>query len=495
MKDFAEFKKQIETSFPDISNERNNRNANPITTSYITKFSAEEVRSAMETGNVSQLREISEYYCFSSGFYNKILIYYSTMLLYLSLVTPVLKDGKKVKEKKIMESYIRAVNFVDALNLKKNCCEILYEIFKNGAYYGLVLNDDNENFDFKILPYEYCRANKHYQNGIRALEFDLSFFDKISSDKDRKIMLEIFPREIKKSYNLYKEKGSNYKWALIPPEYGVAFLIDDEQRPPLFSLIPQIINVEEYRGLEKAKDAQEIHKLLVQKMPLNKDGDLIFSIEEAGEIHKATARMLKNNPFINVLTTFADVDVPSLKDTRSVVQDNIEKVEKSLYSEAGVSKEIFSPDGNLSMGISIKNDLSYVMSIVHQIEEWVQFLINKNFSDKNFYFNFSFLPISYYNQEDYTDMYLGMAQSGYSKILPILASGISQNQILNLIDLENNYMSIVDKLIPLQTSFTQSGDGSEEGGAPTKESEDKAQQTIKNEKTIDNNGDKANGEN
>ena len=46
-------------------------------------------------------------------------------------------------------------------------------------------------------------------------------------------------------------------------------------------------------------------------------------------------------------------------------------------------------------------------------------------------------------------------------------------------------LSLTDKLIPLQTAFTQSG-VADEGGAPKKEALDKAPKTLENEKSLDN---------
>ena len=51
------------------------------------------------------------------------------------------------------------------------------------------------------------------------------------------------------------------------------------------------------------------------------------------------------------------------------------------------------------------------------------------------------LPISYYDTSDYIKDTFKLAQSGYSYLIPSLAIGITQKDLVNLKDLENNMSS------------------------------------------------------
>ena len=73
---------------------------------------------------------------------------------------------------------------------------------------------------------------------------------------------------------------------------------------------------------------------------------------------------------------------------------------------------------------------------------------------------------------------------GYSYILPALASGISQKDLVNLKELENDALKLQEKLIPLNSAYNSSDQG-ENNGRPKKEDEQKAEKTIKNEKSIE----------
>ena len=63
--------------------------------------------------------------------------------------------------------------------------------------------------------------------------------------------------------------------------------------------------------------------------------------------------------------------------------------------------------------------------------------------------------------------------------------GISQRDLINIKSLENDVLNISKYLIPLSSSHTQSG-ANEEGGRPQKEDDEKAEKTIKNEESLDN---------
>jgi hypothetical protein len=64
------------------------------------------------------------------------------------------------------------------------------------------------------------------------------------------------------------------------------------------------------------------------------------------------------------------------------------------------------------------------------------------------------MPINYYNESQYITDSFKLAQSGYSFILPAIALGITQRDLVNLKDLENDVLDLHDKLLPLQSAYT-----------------------------------------
>ena len=127
------------------------------------------------------------------------------------------------------------------------------------------------------------------------------------------------------------------------------------------SVIPAIIDLDEAKDLDKKKMAQELLKIIIQKMPIDKNGDLVFDVDEARQLHDNAVVMLKKAIGIDVLTTFADVQVADMDDSRAASsKDDLERVERGIYNEAGVSQMQFNTDGNIALEKSIRNDEAYL---------------------------------------------------------------------------------------------------------------------------------------
>lgn len=71
---------------------------------------------------------------------------------------------------------------------------------------------------------------------------------------------------------------------------------------------------------------------------MDKNGDLIFDVDEARDIHNNAVHMLKRAVGVDVLTTFTDVDSIDLSDKNtSTTTDDLEKVERALFNAFGIS--------------------------------------------------------------------------------------------------------------------------------------------------------------
>ena len=119
------------------------------------------------------------------------------------------------------------------------------------------------------------------------------------------------------------------------------------------------------QDLDRKKQMQKLLKIIVQKLPLDKNGDLIFDVEEARDIHINAVTMLSNAIGCDVLTTFSDVDSIDLSDKNTTTStDDLEKIERAVFNSFGISQNLFNTDGNLSLEKSILNDESSVRNLL-----------------------------------------------------------------------------------------------------------------------------------
>ena len=162
-------------------------------------------------------------------------------------------------------------------------------------------------------------------------------------------------------------------------------------------------------------------------------------------------------------------------------------MQQNIYSQAGVSGEIFAATGGNTTETSIKFDTAIMMYLANKFARFVTNVINDNFANTNINFKYTILPITIQNEQKYIDSSYKLATAGYSLLVPALAQGFSQKDLVNIKELENDVLKLTEKLIPPSTAFTQSATGadSEGNGRPSKEPEDKKDQTIRNEESIE----------
>ena len=61
-------------------------------------------------------------------------------------------------------------------------------------------------------------------------------------------------------------------------------------------------------------------------------------MDEAKDIHNNAVAMLKRAVGVDVLTTFADIDVADMRDSNSTTKiDDLEKVERTVFNNSGIS--------------------------------------------------------------------------------------------------------------------------------------------------------------
>lgn len=418
------------------------------------------VLRAIDTNDLKTMREISEFFYRISGIYSRILRYMAFMYRYDWIVTPYVND-EKVKTEKVLDGFHKSLKTLDDFGVKKQLGEIALEIMKYGVYYGYKVKT-SDSIVLQQLPANYCRSR--FNKGKKpAVEFNMKYFDEQFRNTEVKMkILKIFPDEFAKGYVLYKQgklppefQGDTSGWYLLDPENTVRFTANGEEYPPFISVIPLIIDLDEAQALDRKKTLQRLLKIVVQKMPLDKNGDLIFDVEEAQQLHNNAVQMLSRAIGVDVLTTFADVDVEDMQDTAASAQaDDLERVERQLYNEAGVSQMQFNTDGNIALEKSILNDEATIYNMLLQFEEFLNELLKPYNTNKKVQYRVQLLTTTIYNYKDLAKLYKEQMQIGFSKMLPQVALGQSQSSVLANAYFENDVLDLVNVFIPPLMSST-----------------------------------------
>ena len=467
-------------------------------------FTIEEIEEIIRSGEISAIRELSRYYYRTNGRYRNSIDFLAALPLYDTLVTPQYETGKGSKTQ-ITKAFYNACIFVEALDVKNTLSRITREWLKSGIYYG-ILQESGSKVVIQDLPTEFCRTRYKDFNNLNVLEFNLNYFLTHYTDETlRNQVILNFPPAIQNGWKAWRNHKVEDSWVTIPASAGgIVFCFAEDQTPLLITAIPELFKLKESVGREEKRDENELHKLLIHQMPIDSNGHLVFDLEEIEKIHAGIAEMLYDLDTVDVLTALGEAHLESLQDSSAASQANnrLEKYSDNAWDALGSSKLFFNADNSSSLAYVIKRMESVMGLYLNMYDTWIKFLINSRFSRTGLTFDFEILPTTKFNIKDYVGYYLQQAQFGYPRMRVGAAIGIKQRNLVSAIDFENEFLNLDEKMKPLLSSYTQTGDensskknnssekkGSSsgqvkditnKGGRPTLADEDRSQKTQAN---------------
>lgn len=465
-----------------------------------------DVERALSNRNIIELRRISDTFFMESGIYSRLCRYMAYLFKYDWVMTPIVNNDK-VKDESVVDGFRKTSLFIENSKVKNLFGNIALKVVKNGCYYGYLV-DSTERIVIQELPANYCRV-RYEVNGMRAVEFNIKFFDDSFNDPEYRMrVLKMFPNEFKRAYVSWKEGNlkrdfvsDDEGWFLLQVGHAFKFNLSDSDYPLFVSIIPHLIDLSDAQDIDKQKMAQQLLRLLVQKLPRDKNDELIFDMDEGRQLHQNAVQMLANTIGIDVLTTPLDVNVEDLSDNSNVSSvDQLEKVERTVYNEAGVSQMQFNTDGNLALEKSIANDEATMSDLLSQFEAFGQACLGRfNNKPNRIYYKFQLLPTTVYNYKDIAKLYKEQAMLGFSKVLAPVALGQSQTSVIAAAKFENQIMHLNEVFIPPQMSSTisageisasankknpASNSGKGEAGRPELDDSEKSDKTIQNRESM-----------
>ena len=479
------------------------------------------VLRAINTGDIDAMRQISNFFYKTSGIYSRLCRYMAYLYKYDWFITPYINgceglldpdsgmssastSAEAKERKRQFNNFFKVLKYCENFEIKKFCGQVALKVVRHGCYYGYLIFKNDRIIVQELLP-RYCRSRFKVDNRP-VVEFHMRYFDEMFQDETQKQnMLNLFPKEFKRGYELYRVgklppafPGDEAGWYLLNPKNTVKFNIHEEDFPAFISVIPAIIDLDAAQDLDRRKMAQRLLKVIIQQMPLDKNGDLIFDVDEAQQLHNNAVKMLSRAIGVDVLTTFADVTVADMSDKGNVsTVDQLQKVERTVYNEAGVSQLQFNSDGNIALNNSILNDQASMYNLLLQFESFLNLLIEPfNKTPKKCYYQAQFLTTTIYNYKDLAKLYKEQAQMGYNKMLPQVALGQTQSSVLANAYFENDVLDLVRVFVPPLTSNTMNaealnqrsavqksgstGSDNPQGGRPQKQDSEKSEKTVQN---------------
>ena len=465
-----------------------------------TFVTTDDIRQALDLAfkrkDTEGIRALSRHFFKVSGTYARAARYLAYLPTYDYMITPhgIPED---MREAAITRDIVSQLRFLEKAKIKSALPQIALDTIVDGVSYVYMRRSGKQGVIQK-LPTEYCRTTS-VVDGFPTVEFNLRYFDNFVIDQSQlTIQLNSMPPEIVYQYNLWKrdvESSSRQSnktlrgamegcWILLEPQNATAFYYNSSLQPLLANSLFAVLDVMELKGMEKRKAENDLYNLIVQKFPFDDDGEPMLDFTEMQAFHESAKSIFQDNSQTDLLTTLGEVSRIDLNDA-AAGQIDFKPWTTSVYGELGVSPQLFSTEGNMALNKSIEIDEALMFQLTEKFQDWLNLQLEVQFKENTDRVEFDtslwIPPITVTNRKEIASTYKELATLGYSKILPALALGQSQLDILASPIFENEILGLADIMKPLQSSHTASA-GSEggTGGRPALPDSQKSDKTIAN---------------
>lgn len=440
---------------------------------------AVEVRKILQDSfsNTDKAVQVSQNLYATNLIYANTIDYLCNMFMWRYKVTPhklygksKAKDKKTIKDDEYLLNYHLMLEVVDGLSIETKFPALLRNIFVNGAvYFTTMINEESYTVDTLLLPNKYCRKIGETQYGTALIQFDFSYFQDIGlSETQLKEYFKSFPKEFEKNFRRY-QKDANLRWQDLDPHVSSGLMLNDYGIPTYLYIYGSILDYEQYQDNELERNENALKYIVVQTMPHYED-KLIFEMDEVKALHQSMKKVIDKGDKARLLTTFGTINVEKLSENDTVENEVLLKAFKAIFNNAGFNSNIFTSDSVTALKYSLIRDRGLVWKYIQALSSFYSIAINNWFDFKTLQADIDILPISSYTYEDDIKIYKENATLGVGKIDYLVASGIKQKNIEDVLDLENRLQ--LDRIAPMQTSYTQTAEdrkAEEEESNPSKE--------------------------
>lgn len=411
----------------------------------------------------SNLRQASDYFYISSGIYKNVVNAFSNLATLDNVILPSSKTLTRSGDKSYQGYYDKVNSYADSINIKLTTRNILKSVAKYGVYVAYERSDGSD-FYFQTLPIDYCRIKYKVGNDFQ-LEFNFKYFDKFFNKEDLDFAWTVYPKEFKSLYNRYKSdrKSSKPEWQMLDIKKTICITADDDDVyfVPMFTgTFEAILNNEEYKDLIKLGQTLDISKLIVQKVPTDKDGNILMPKELVQFFHNELKRILPEGA--SGVTTPMEIADVSFANTNQSKEELLAKAERGAFVSSGFSSSIFSENGG---NTGLQMNIEYVTSNIFAILEKIEDMFNRKFrgvaNTKTYEFRLKFHRTTNINIGENFDRAFKLLSVG-GAIQPIFSLlGFDVETYTTMLQVEND-LGIKDLLTIPQSMHTQNGSDSQQ---------------------------------
>lgn len=413
----------------------------------------------------SHIIRLSRYMYFKSGYYKRLIDYFANMAVINWTIDTEIKQEKmfSVNPKTFRKNYINYTSQVNKFKIDNRVTDIFKKLFIEDACFGFVTENDVDTSIF-LLEQDYCKIEELVNGSVYQFSVNRSLIDNNA--------YKTLPQELQTIIEQSKEVSLDNR-VMIPYENSFCIKYNNDFTylySPFFELISSILDIDDAKDLAKAKSEADAYKIIYFKIPTNDDGQLSMGDELITPFVEMAKSIVPDS--FGVIPSPMDVELLESKSTVSDDKNKVEQAVENYYGEGGVSKALISSASSGSeLKLSMKVDSSDIYRIYQKIEAWMDLQMKlRGYIYNDYQFVYRILPTTIFDVDDYIDRQLKLAQASLPvKGTLLAATGVNTAKMLGNSFTEQMFKEdIFDKWEVLKTSYTASGDGSDEGGRPVK---------------------------
>lgn len=418
-----------------------------------------------------------------SGYFRKIITYYMGLVKSdcQMIDTELFAEKSKVKAQKMKRDYTAYIKEVESFDLSNALAKILFNVLMCDAYFGFIIETDDGKALFAFQP-EDCIITG-YVNGMPCFGVKKLYKNDPRSRSYPKEVVEILLNDKSPSFKGYVEMPYD-KTVCI--KYYDAF---DHLYPPFTFIIKEILDLEDFKDIEKAKAANEVYKLIAMRIPTDERGIPTMADVDVEKFCQLAMDVVAET--IGVLPTpFDTIPIEFSTNTTNNI-NNVKNAIDEMYSELGVSQALLAGASSGSeLKMSIEVDASDMYRILKQVSKAVNFHCRLKLPQSDKYrFVFRFLDVTAFNQGEKMDRLLKMAQASCPVKTELMATaGISPLKMIGNAYMENEILGLMEDWEPMKTAYTQSADSGEDSENNGRPAMDETEISDITQNTHDNEG-------
>ncbi len=407
-----------------------------------------------------QILRLSNYMYLKSGYYKRLIDYFVNQAVLNYIVDTRISKQKMLtaNENTIMKDYVNFVSQSEKFNLSNEIHNILKRLFKNDVCYAFLIETETE-ISYYYLDPMICNISSLVNGNV--YEF---YINKRTISQSK---LNNLPIELQK---LIENSEDEYGRVHIPFQNSLCIKYNNDLTfayPPFLMMIADILLIDEYKELAKAQSINDAYKVLTMKIP-TKDGEITLGDDLISTFTSIVLDTVQNN--IGVITTPFDVKSEEFSSSNADDRDTVSDAISWAFKNVGVSESLMSGASNGNeLKKSITNDSGDIFRIYRLLENWVSLQMKlRGHLYSNYEFVYKIMDMTTFNADEVKKTELQMAQNGIPNKSRLCAvNGLSPAAMIGNSIIENQILSnIFSNWRPLQTSFTQSSNSSDEGGRP-----------------------------